>query len=432
MMRYILIIEDHRATALAVEKMLKMELPQLEIFISNNETEAKDFVVKNSSSIFMVFVDLHLTETEKAGSLIDFIRKFKLRTIVLTASKSLDLRNTIVNKLNVVDFVIKDNVSNILYITQLARWIWGNIVHKREAIVVDTSNVHRRMAISILTLLGFKSDEATNGREAFETIQTNEKISLVMTDLEMPEMDGTELTSLLKRRIHRPLVIIGLTGNKDKTQVVKFLKYGANDYITKPFSKEEFINRIRKDMLALEQTADLKKRIEIILKQKSEIETLATTDTLTQLFNRLKFHQLLEKNILESSTNGTAFAFIIFDIDKFKNINDTYGHDIGDYVLKELPKVVKTKLRESDIFARWGGEEFVLLLPKTGIAGGVGIAEKVRRAVERYKFEHVGQVTISLGVTRFSKGDNEEKILKRADKLLYKAKNSGRNRVEYS
>jgi diguanylate cyclase (GGDEF)-like protein len=431
-MKYILIIEDHKTTATAIQKMLYLELPRFEIHFAETEKDAKEFIFNKSEDIFMVFADLYLPDTVEAGDLIDFIRKYKLRTIVLTGSENLELRDKISNKLNVVDYVIKDNLTNISYVTQLAKWIWTNLLNKREALIVDDAKLHRKVSEVILTLLGFKTEDAINGKDAFEIVKGNPNISLVITDLEMPEMNGVELTSILRRRIHRPLVIIGLTGSKDKLQVIKFLKYGANDYITKPFSKEEFINRVRKDMLMFEQTIDLQKRIEIIMKQKAEIEKLATTDTLTQLYNRLKFQQLMDENIKESNESGTTFAFVIFDIDKFKSINDTYGHDVGDIVLKELPKVVKTKLREHDIFARWGGEEFVLILPRTGIAGGVGIAEKVRRAVESNIFKHVGRVTISLGVTRFSRGETSEKVIKRADNLLYKAKHSGRNRVEYA
>ncbi len=431
-MKYILIMEDSRATAQTIAKMAQELFPSFQIDIASSEREAKEYVLKKEKEIFIVFADLHLPDTTEVGEIIDFLRKYKVRTIILTSSEDLSLREKISNKLNVIDYVIKDNLTNIQYVTQLAQWVYKNFMADREAIVVDDAKLQRKVSQAILTILGFKTWEAVNGKEAFEMIQENDNINLVVTDLEMPELNGVELTSLLRRRVHRPLVIIGVTASKDQLEVIKFLKYGANDYITKPFSKEEFINRVRKDMIVLEQTADLNKRIQIIMKQKAEIEKLATTDSLTQLYNRFKFNSILEEQIKESAESGNTFAFIIFDIDKFKSINDGYGHDIGDYVLQELPKVIKTKLRENDVFARWGGEEFVLLLPKTGIAGGVGIAEKIRRAVEGYPFQHVNRVTISLGVSRYNREDNAEKILKRADSLLYKAKNGGRNRVEYS
>lgn len=431
-MKNILIIEDSKPTAHAIQKMVQQELPSFEITIAETEQEAKEYIVKNSKNIFVVFADLNLPDTEVVGDIIDFTRKYKLKTIVLTSSENLKLRERISNKLNVIDYVIKDNLTNIQYITQLAKWIYKNSTSCREALVVDDGKLQRKVSQAILTILGFKTHEASNGREAFEMVIDNEKINLVITDLEMPELNGVELTSMLRRRVHRPLVIIGVTDSKDQLEVIKFLKYGANDYITKPFLKEEFINRVRKDMLVLEQTVDLKKRIQIIMKQKAEIEKLATTDSLTQIFNRFKFSSILDEYIKESSESANTFALLIFDIDKFKSINDNYGHDVGDYVLKEFATLIKTKMREQDIVARWGGEEFVMLLPKTGIAGGVGIAEKIRRAIENHSFQHVGRVTVSIGVSRFNRGDNAEKILKRADSLLYKAKNSGRNRVEHS
>jgi diguanylate cyclase (GGDEF)-like protein len=431
-LKKILIVEDNGILSKALKKTLILEMPDFDVHIAETEKEAMRIVATESEEIFIVFLDLHLPDTKEVGNIVDFMRRFKLRVVVLTGSEDVKLREKVSNKLNVVDYVIKDNLTNIQYVTQLAKWIYQNKSSNREALVVDDAKLPRKLSQVILTLLGFKTLEAVDGEDAFKQISENRNISLVVTDLEMPKMTGVELTSMIRKNIHRPIVIIGVTGSSDQLEVIKFLKYGANDYIRKPLSKEEFINRIRKDMFILEQTLDLQNRINTISEQKEKIEKLATTDSLTQLFNRHKFQELFEKQIEENRKSGEVFSVIIFDIDKFKNINDSYGHDVGDSVLIEISQLIKEKVRENDIVARWGGEEFVVLLPKTGIARAVGIAEKLRRNVEQFNFKHVNRVTISLGVSRHNKGDTVEKLLKRVDELLYKAKHGGRNRVEHS
>jgi diguanylate cyclase (GGDEF)-like protein len=411
--------------------MVQKEMPSFKVTVVETEKDARDFIDLNYKNIFIVFADLNLPDTVEVGDIIDFIRKYRLRTIVLTSSESLILRDKITNKLNVIDYVIKDNLSNIQYVTQLAKWIDKNLNNSIEAIIVGDVRLNRKVSEAILIILGFKTYEATNGKEALNIILKNQQIGLVITELEVSGFNGVELTSILRKNVSRPLIIVGLTASRNQLEAIKFLKYGANDYIQRPFSKEEFINRVRKDMLVLEQTIELEERIKTISEQKAEIEKLANTDSLTQLYNRYKFNLLFEENIYKSTTHFSPFTIILFDIDRFKSINDNFGHDVGDYVLVELPKIVKTKLREEDIFARWGGEEFVILLPNSGIARGVGIAEKIRRAIEIYEFKFVKRITASFGVSKFNRGDTAEKLLKRADSLLYKAKQNGRNRIEY-
>lgn len=163
----------------------------------------------------------------------------------------------------------------------------------------------------------------------------------------------------------------------------------------------------------------------------SEKDYIAYHDALTGIFNRHKFINLLDNEIKRSNRYNHTFAFIILDIDHFKSVNDTYGHQTGDLVLKELANIVKNNMRTTDIFARWGGEEFVLLIPETDQSGAFDFSEKIRRAVEINKFQTVGKVTISIGVTLYSTGDTLETMCSRADKGLYSSKESGRNKVTF-
>lgn len=157
---------------------------------------------------------------------------------------------------------------------------------------------------------------------------------------------------------------------------------------------------------------------------------LATTDTLTGIFNRRYFSASLETEIKRAQRYRTPLALILFDIDQFKRINDIFGHPVGDLVLKHLADLVSEKIREHDIFARWGGEEFVILAPNNGSDGASKLAEKLRMEIEKYCFPEVRTVACSFGVTALQADDKAENLLKRADEALYQAKKMGRNRVE--
>ena len=156
----------------------------------------------------------------------------------------------------------------------------------------------------------------------------------------------------------------------------------------------------------------------------------ATTDALTGIPNRLKFNSSLSGETSKARRHGTPLSLVIFDIDHFKRINDSYGHHIGDVVLQELAGLIGGLKRHEDIFARWGGEEFVILLPHTDLKGGRILAERLRLKVEKNPFSVVKTVTCSFGVARFHRKEDGETFLQRADQALYRAKDGGRNRVE--
>ncbi|MBN2694567.1 diguanylate cyclase [bacterium] len=170
---------------------------------------------------------------------------------------------------------------------------------------------------------------------------------------------------------------------------------------------------------------------ELLKQQAEKFEIQATIDPLTQIYNRLKFNILLDLEVQRSRRYNRDLSIIIFDIDHFKKVNDTFGHLIGDAVLKGIASIVSSMIRTTDIFARWGGEEFILLLPETSLEGALIVAERVRVAIEKHIFPEVGTKTCSFGVTLYHKEEGEEynQFIKRADTHLYTAKNSGRNRV---
>ncbi|HHX60133.1 MAG TPA: GGDEF domain-containing protein [Epulopiscium sp.] len=161
-----------------------------------------------------------------------------------------------------------------------------------------------------------------------------------------------------------------------------------------------------------------------------ELKVSAIHDPLTKAFNRRYFNEYIENEILRGQRKNKVFCLIMLDIDHFKNVNDTYGHNKGDYVLATLVKVVGKIIRRYDVLSRIGGEEFTILLPDTNINDAFDLAERVRMSVEEYPFEGIPPLTISLGVVELKNDDDGASILERADQAMYKAKNSGRNRTE--
>lgn len=165
-------------------------------------------------------------------------------------------------------------------------------------------------------------------------------------------------------------------------------------------------------------------------RNEEEIYLLATTDSLTGITNRREFTTILEREMDQTKRYGTPMALVMYDLDNFKHVNDTFGHDVGDYVLQTVTGLVKQNIRATDIVARWGGEEFMVLMPQADIQSARNTAEKLRLAIAGHHFDQINELTVSFGVVIFEAQDDLTSLLKRADDALYLAKKRGRNRVE--
>jgi diguanylate cyclase (GGDEF)-like protein len=163
-----------------------------------------------------------------------------------------------------------------------------------------------------------------------------------------------------------------------------------------------------------------------------ELKRLAVTDTLTGALNRTKFGEIIERETESVKRYNQRLSMILFDVDHFKKVNDRYGHNAGDYVLKNIADIVRENIRKIDYFVRWGGEEFVILSPETQLDEAYLLADRIRITIENTKFEHFGKITVSFGVTEFKEEDTVDSFIKRADDAMYEAKKKGRNRVEVS
>jgi diguanylate cyclase (GGDEF)-like protein len=299
--------------------------------------------------------------------------------------------------------------------------------HRYTILVVDDTKSNIEI---LLTHLGeqYNVIPALNGKRALD-IARNKQIDLILLDIIMPEIDGYEVCTLLKKNEStRAIPVIFITAQTGEDGIEKAYDIGGIDYVTKPFRPKELLARIRRE-LTLQQ---LIKELEA---SKEELRVLATTDPMTKLYNRRSFANISANLLGQSKRQAQDMSVLMIDIDKFKDINDVYGHDVGDTVIITMAENLRNMSRKGDIVCRYGGEEFVLLLPNTRIGGACTLGEKIRQQIEEFvvKIESGGQFqfTISIGATEVDvpAEKNLEPALKRADVALYHAKEGGRNKL---
>jgi two-component system cell cycle response regulator len=252
---------------------------------------------------------------------------------------------------------------------------------------------------------------------------------LIVVSLGMRGFDGLRLCSQLRslpEGRHVPILVVVSDG--DRRKLTQALEMGVNDYLTRPVDKNELVARVRTQLRKKCYADRLRHNVQLSLE-------MAITDQLTGLHNRRYMGRHLDALMASARRHGRPLAFVIMDIDFFKQVNDTYGHDIGDEVLKEFAGRISANVRGIDLACRYGGEEFVVAMPDTDIAFATNIAERLRQSIEANPVvisRNPGQlnITISIGIARYEgEGDSAYRLLHRADQALYRAKRNGRNRV---
>ena len=297
----------------------------------------------------------------------------------------------------------------------------------RVAIVDDDATI-RRLIHLYLTRAGYEVIHFGTGDEARDELP---RIAwdLAILDRRLPDMDGILLCQQLKSDPGlRNRYIIMLTGEDDPEDKILGLDRGADDYITKPFQPAELLARIR----AAKRIVDLQKEL---LESNRRLELLSITDGLTKLNNHRHFQDELARAWEEAQRYHRPLSLVIADIDFFKKVNDTYGHAVGDDVLKCVAQMFRDSSRSTDLAARYGGEEFTLMLPETNLEDAMVFAEKLRSVIEQTPIETQAgalKVTISLGVATVphSRIHSPKELIVCADKALYRAKKAGRNQVQ--
>lgn len=306
-------------------------------------------------------------------------------------------------------------------------------------LAVDDDPVSLRILEHHLTKDGHQVIRAVNGRQALIAALESAP-QMVVTDWNMPEMDGLELAKSLRRSNEsRATFILLLTGREEEDRVVEAFDAGVDEYVVKPFNPKILLARVRAGQRMIELREQVERDRQLRDHQMAEmavlnrkLEAAAMTDVLTKLPNRRYAMRKLEDELNGAHASGSQLAVIMIDIDHFKQVNDRYGHDMGDLVLRETAGVLRNTTRRGDYVCRLGGEEFLVICTKASLPQCAMTAERIRAAVEEnvigFGFERA--VTVSLGAAALSCGAaTVDELLKLADRRVYAAKAAGRNRV---
>jgi len=296
-------------------------------------------------------------------------------------------------------------------------------------LVVDDNLDNAEIIATRLRYRGYTIEEASDGASALAAVH-REPPDLMLLDIMLPDMDGFEVSRRIKGDASLPFFPIILVTARDSTEdKVMGFDAGADDYLTKPITFSELEARVRA-MLRI-------KRLQDELEEKNrELRRLSISDGLTGLFNHRHIHGLLREEYERSMRTGAPLTVAMFDLDHFKLINDTWGHQAGDRVLQETADILRLNAREVDRLGRYGGEEFIAILPETDSEGGATFVERVRLAVERHVFrirdDADVRMTLSAGIASFphERVHNAETLISKADDAMYAAKSRGRNRLE--
>lgn len=300
-------------------------------------------------------------------------------------------------------------------------------------LVADDEPVNRALIQLRLEREGYRVLTARNGSEAVEQAKAALP-DLVILDVMMPEMDGLDACRLMKENERtRDIPIIFLSARDETEMKVSGLSLGADDYISKPFEAEELVARVHVAIRLKRERDQLRNNAEEASMRAEVAQERAMTDALTGLFNRHGLQQLLARENAEARRYSRPLSCLLIDLDNFKTVNDTYGHAIGDLALQQIAGILRETVRGSDTVFRFGGEEFLVLLPETELDGAIALAEKIRATAASRPFgdgERVFSLTLSAGVATLSDNESGQDMISRADKALYHAKGNGRNRVE--
>ena len=397
----ILVVEDSRA----FRNYLFNQLSQIgyEVICAESLAEAKH-IISQGHTFFCAVLDYCLPDAQD-GEVIDLVLATKQKVVVLTATFNEKVRERCIAR-GVLDYILKDSMSSVSYIIPMMKRLFNNQNH--HALVVDDSKTVRRHVSQLLEHQYIRTTTAIDGNDALKKLQENKDISIIITDHDMPHKDGIEMIREIRQSVSKnELAILGVSSSEDKTMTARFLKAGANDFLNKPFNQEEFYCRVH-------QLLDMKEA-------NNELFRLANQDALTGLWNRRYFfNQHKEQPKVDCHV-------AMMDIDHFKKVNDTWGHDGGDKVLTSVAHILNLYFSDS-VVARFGGEEFCVQFFGT-YDDFIQRLDNLRQRIEKTTIPYLDnsiRVTISIGTAQ---GDDRDinQLLTLADSRLYLAKNRGRN-----
>ena len=412
-MHQVLVVEDSPI----VQKILRHLTAGAHDFrpvFAETRAEAELMIDNLENHFFCALVDLHLPDAPD-GEVVEIMLDQGIPTIVLTGKFDEELQTDLVAK-GIVDYVLKEGRFSYEHAIEMVHRLIAN--ESTEVLVADDSLTARSHLRKLLELQLFKVWEAEDGGQAIDTLKQNSNIKMLITDYNMPNMDGFELVREVRKHPEwSNLVILGISSSEESALSAKFIKNGADDFLTKPFCPEEFFCRVMRNM-------DTQRLYE-------QVRKMAYEDYLTRIPNR---RALFEKGGVlyeRAKSKKSLLAVAMLDIDYFKRVNDEYGHEAGDTVLQFFA----TELQETFyrfLVARTGGEEFCVLFPGLKNDQAYTLVDAFRSQIASQSVQITEQlsldVTFSSGVSSVM-GHNLEEQMHNADLLLYRAKEAGRNIV---
>lgn len=407
-MKYKILLIEHDGSSLRVLKRV-IGKANLDVVTATTLTEAKIIFEKSTPESFLCAVVDYTLPDAPHGEAIDFAIASFVPVIVITSQTDSDIRERILSKA-VVDYIPKSNSQIYEYLSRLLTRLEKN---KQVGVIVIGGNTKSRTDIyALLNRHNFIGYQAANSDIAMTLIQKHAHIKLIIIDQKIPDSNGVDLVARVRKVYSKErLSIIGTSERGDASILANFIKSGANDYLRRPYCHEEFFCRILQNVEYVEQ-------IEVI-------KQTANTDYLTTLPNRRHFFSQVS-DVMDREPKSMTLGLI--DLDHFKNINDTHGHDFGDIVLKETAKMMKKHFAK-DVISRFGGEEFCVFMhniePQKANAKLDGFRQAFSDKVFKRRNKLI-QCTLSIGITH-QRSEKIEHLLTVADEYLYKAKANGRN-----
>ena len=409
----ILIVEDSKTILRSLKHTIQSKL-DLTVYTATSMKECADLILKHKGKFTLALLDYSLPDAPN-GEIITFIKKFKIPSILLTGTK-LEKDNEIFKNENLIDYIIKDGSYAIDYsVSVVKRFILNDAV---EVLVVDDSKTFAAKMQALCLKYNLNTIVNYSAKQALQTVKERPNIKLILVDYMMPEMDGLEFTKQLRINYKKDEIsVIALSGTSEKEVVASFLKYGANDFLYKDFTNEEFFARVNNNLEVIELFHDTQDK--------------AKKDPLTGLFNANYLFNTGVDIYDRAKEKKELLAVVLLDIDKFKIINDSYGHEIGDEAIKEISKVLLKYLNEDSLIARLGADQFCILFKNRPYAEIHQTFEEIREIIAKTTFDlndMTLNLTVSVGVNT-DLSDDLDDMISLADEALLKAKQSGKNRI---
>ena len=296
--------------------------------------------------------------------------------------------------------------------------------HEIRILVVEDDVHSQEIIIETLKENQYQVEGAISAKEAMAKMKAN-KPHLIISDHDMPGMTGLDLLKNLRQKDNY-VTLIFVSGRKDTKTIVEALKEGADDYITKPFMFDELLARVE---TCLRNNAVHRE----LLEANEKLQEMVDRDYLTGLYNMRSMYKKINYEIRRAKRNKTILSCVMLDMDHFKSVNDGNDHLFGSFVLKEVGEIIKNTIREVDFAARYGGDEYLIVLPEVKPKGAEAFCERMRKNIESYEFKdglNSIRLTVSIGFTLYNGEDLDAiDLVRNADNALYEAKDSGRNRV---